>query len=152
MTPQQLLRHIQTLPADTPKHLALSDDLAEGAGIGRAWYKHQKEHWQGWLGAYNGPGAYNRKEWASRDAKFIWNHIQCAPMLYWLAEALDLPDDDLDLAYHDILAAPKRYASQCAALRRVFPWSSVEQALLKRPIGKMAKIKSALQSWIGSAD
>jgi hypothetical protein len=147
MTPKQLWQHIQSLPADTPRHLALSKDLGEGAGFGRAWYQNQKEHWQGWLGEYDGPGAYDRKEWASRDAKFIWNHIQCAPMLYWLAEALGLPDTDLDRAYQDIIAAPKRNAAQCAALRRVFPWATIEEALLKRPNGIAAKVKAARQSW-----
>lgn len=143
MTPQELWLPIQHLPPDTPRHLALSDDLYVGTGIGRAWYQHQREHWEGWLGAYDGPGAYGRKEWASRDAKFIWNHIQCVPMLYWLAEALALPDVDLDRAYQDVIAAPKRDASQCAALRRVFPWHVIEAALPPHPPkGPIAKLKA----------
>lgn len=146
MTPQDLWSRICDLPPDTPRHLALCKALGEGAGFGRAWYRDQREHWQGWLGAYDGPGAYGRKDWASRDAKFIWNHIQCAPMLFWLAEALGLPDSDLDRAYSDILAAPKRNAPQCAALRRVFPWSVIEEALPKPPRGTFAKLKAALRS------
>ena len=143
MTPSELWLCIKDLPPDTPRHLALSKELGEGAGIGRAWYLHQKEHWQGWLGEYDGPGAYGRKGWANRDAAFIWNHIQCAPMLFWLAEALGLPKADLDRAYQDILAAPKRNASQCAALRRVFEWHVIESALPPAPaMGPMAKLKS----------
>lgn len=150
MTPQDLWSRIRNLPYDTPRHLALSKDLSEGAGIGKAWYEHQKQHWEGWLGAYDGPGAYGRKEWASRDAKFIWNHIQCAPMLYWLAEALGLPEADLERAYREVLAAPKRNAPQCAALRRVLPWAMIEDALLRRPYGPIAKLRSAARSWISS--
>lgn len=129
MTPQELWSRMRHLAHDTPRHLALSDDLAKGVKFRRAWYEHQKQHWEGWLGAYDGPGAYGRKEWANRDARFIWNHIQCPPMLFWLVEALALPDAELARAYQDILAAPNRSAAQCAALRRGFPWDVIETAL-----------------------
>lgn len=150
MTPQELWKRIKDLPHDTPRHLALSDALSKGDGTGRAWYEHQKEHWQGWLGAYDGPGAYGRKEWASRDAKFIWNHIQCAPMLFWLAEALELPAQQLDRAFADVQAANNRGAAQCGALRRAIPWSDIEAALASRPFGPMAKARKTLDRWFGS--
>ena len=114
MTPQELLFRIQDLPAETPKFRALELALKEGTGYGRAWYLTQKEHWQGWLGEYDGPGAYGRKEWASRDAAFAWNHIVCAPMLFWLVEALGLPEADLDHAFQAVIAANPRGAAQCA--------------------------------------
>ncbi len=59
MTRQDLHARMADLPADTPRHLALSHALAEGAGYGRAWYRTQCEHWQGWLGAFDGPGVSN---------------------------------------------------------------------------------------------
>ena len=34
------------------------------------WYHTQKEHLLGWLKAYDGPGAYGRKQW-NRDAQFV---------------------------------------------------------------------------------
>ena len=144
MTPQDLRARLQRLPDETPKYRALEHALRDGTGYGRAWYRTQREHWLGWLGAYDGPGAYGRAEWASRDAAFVWNHIQCAPMLFWLAEALALPDAVLDRAYQDIVAAPKRGASQCAALRRIIPWVDIEAALLARPKGVLGKLLTAL--------
>ena len=86
-----LREHIKTLDPDTPMHRALEIELGEGVGFGKAWYGSQKEHWLGWLREYNGPGAYGRQTGKSRDAKFAFNHGQCAPMLFWLAEALELP-------------------------------------------------------------
>lgn len=153
MTPQDLRARLASLPADTPRHKALERALAEGVGFGQAWYHSQKEHWHGWLGEYDGPGAYGRKGWANRDAAFIWNHIQCAPMLFWLAEALGLPETDLERAYQDILAAPKRNASQCAVLRRVFPWEVIEAALPPAPPkGPMAKLKAIVTRITGKTD
>ena len=64
-------------------------------------------------------------------------------MLFWIAEAPGLPEADLDRAYQDILAAPKGNASQCAALRRVFPWEVIEAALPPAPQkGPIAKLKA----------
>lgn len=51
------------------------------------WYWTQKEHWLGWLGAYYGPGYYNRKDSSRRDAEFAYNHIVEVKMLLWLATA-----------------------------------------------------------------
>ena len=65
-------------------------------------YGSQKEHWLGWLREYNGPGAYGRQTGKTRDAQFAFNHGQCAPMLFWLAEALEMPDARLTLAYSAI--------------------------------------------------
>ncbi len=45
-----------------------------------------KEHWQERLKAYTGEGAYTRKNW-DRDARFIYNHINCPDMLIWLGDA-----------------------------------------------------------------
>ncbi len=54
-----------------------------------------------------------------------------------------VPEADLDRAYQDILAAPKRNASQCAALRRVFRWHVIESALPPAPReGPLAKLKA----------
>jgi hypothetical protein len=50
------------------------------------WYRSQKEHWLGWLSEYDGPGYYGRKN-PDRSAEFVYNHINCAPMVLWLGEA-----------------------------------------------------------------
>jgi hypothetical protein len=113
----------------------LEQALGEGIGFG-AWYSSQKEHWLGWLGEYDGPGAYGRQTGKARGARYVYNHIQCAPMLFWLAEALEVEENALDAAFEAVLAAPKRNASLCAALRRVIPWDVVASvnAEVKFPI------------------
>ena len=72
-----------------------------------------------------------------RDARFVYNHIQCAPMLLWLAEAVIVPSDDLDRAFKEVVAAPKRNASQCAVLRRILPWEDVCEKLVERTRGTL---------------
>lgn len=44
-----------------------------------------------------------------------YNHIQCAPMLFWLSEALETPSDILDTTFNAVVSAPNRGAHQCAA-------------------------------------
>lgn len=133
MTPRQLRGNIKRLPANTPKHKALEQALCEGVGFGNAWYNSQKEHWLGWLDEYDGPGAYGRQTDKPRTAQYAYNHIQCAPMLFWLADALVFAEETLDDAFDAVLAAPKRNASQCAALRTVISWPEVHRHLIKAP-------------------
>ena len=135
MRPKQLRHRIKQLDADTPRYGELELALQEGVGFGGAWYSSQKEHWMGWLGEYDGPGAYGRASIPRRDARFVYNHIQCAPMLFWLAEAVHVPSDDLDCAFEAVVTAPKRNASQCAALRRLLPWENVCEKLIDRTHG-----------------
>jgi len=95
------------------------------------WYKSQKEHWLGWLKDYKGKGYYKRTNW-KRNAEFIYNHLQCSPMLLWLGEALGVPDLLLHKASEAAKKAGKNDASQCAALRREIPWNIIEEAMKKR--------------------
>lgn len=129
MNPRQLRRRIKRLNADTPLHKRLEQALQEGVSFGNAWYGSQKEHWLGWLAEYDGPGAYGRQSGKPRDARYIYNHIQCAPMLFWLAEALDISDETLEGAFDVVVAAPDWNASQCAAFRKLVPWEDVEALL-----------------------
>ncbi len=130
MTPEEFRHLIGNLSEHAPITEALERQQRTGAGYG-AWYRSQKEHWLGWLGEYGGPGAYGRQSW-DRDARFIYNHFQCAPGLLWLTEAVKLKA--ATLAGRDaILSAGGRPATQCAAFRRAVPWEVLEEALkLKR--------------------
>ena len=150
MDPQALRALIIPLPEHTERHRALEHALGVGAGFSGAWYRSQKEHWLGWLGEYHGPGAYYRSAKTPRDAAYIWNHIQCAPMLFWLAEALGLPDEQLDRAFSEVQASNRRGAAQCAALRRVIRWRDIDAALASLPLGPIAKARNALGRWFGS--
>jgi hypothetical protein len=133
MTPDELAKQIQRLPAQLPLTTAFQKRLIHDAGgtEQHVWYSSQKEHWTGWLSEYDGPGAYGRKIWRDRDAKFVYNHINNAAMLIWLAEASGLPDSTVLEAQQAALDAGPNFARMCAAVRRIIPFADVERALLQ---------------------
>jgi hypothetical protein len=93
MTARQLASKIKKF-SDRPPATNRYERELTARGIWSAkgvWYKSQKEHLLGWLSEYDGPGFYNRKTWEGRSAKYIYNHIGCPPMLFWLAEAAGVP-------------------------------------------------------------
>lgn len=145
MGARQLRRKIKRLDAEKPMHKELEKALQEGVGFRNAWYESQKEHWLGWLAEYDGPGAYGRQTGKPRDAKYIYNHIQCAPMLFWLGEAVEMPTETLGLAFGAVVAAPKRNASQCSAFRKLVPWEAIDARLLERGrIGLLSKARDLI--------
>jgi len=76
MTPRELASKIKKLKAKPLGATQYERELV-ARGIWSAngvWYTSQKEHWLGWLSEYNGPGAYDRKIWRGRSAKFAYNH------------------------------------------------------------------------------
>jgi len=94
------------------------------------WYKSQKEHWLGWLGDYDGPGFYQRKTHAGRDAKYIYNHIMCSPMLLYLPEALGVSIELIRNAYDDVIKANSpKMAKQCAIVRSIIPFQVIDEKL-----------------------
>ncbi|MEX3314981.1 hypothetical protein [Sulfitobacter sp. PS-8MA] len=129
MKPLVLRAHIRPLPEYLPRTRAMEETIGVGAGFDGAWYRSQKEHWLGWLSEYSGPGAYGRSEKTKRSAEYAYNHIQCAPMLFWLAEALDAKERCLAAGFEAVLDVPQKGARQCAALRRCIPWTVIENAL-----------------------
>jgi hypothetical protein len=90
----------------------------------------QKDHLLGWMSGYDGPGAYRRKQ-PGQDARFLYNHLRCAPALLFLAEALGEEKGTLHAAMNAVLAAPKNPSSQCAAFRLIVPWSRIEDLILQ---------------------
>ncbi len=132
MTLPELRLHVARLSPAGSRAELLQKEVRSRFKKGDVWYSTQKQHWTGWLDHYDGPGHYGRQRW-DRDTKFVYNHIQCAPMLLWLAEAAGLPDETLVEASQSALAAGPRLASQVAALRRIIPWTQVEGALTKGP-------------------
>ena len=116
---RQLIRRIEQLPSDRIRHDP------------RKWYKTQKEHWIGWLREYHGPGAYNRRVGARRDASFAYNHIVEAKMLLWLISAAGV---GRSRAARARMAARKArsLSAKSAAIRREVPWSELAKALFER--------------------
>jgi len=81
MTPQGLARKIRNFRPHPPVTVSLERDMARRRASGNpVWYQSQKEHWRGWLAEYHGPGYYGRKN-SRRTAEFVYNHINCAPMV-----------------------------------------------------------------------
>ena len=96
------------------------------------WYKSQKEHWLGWLGDYDGPGFYQRKTHAGRDAKYIYNHIMCSPMLLYLPEAIGVSTELIKKAYDEVIKTnDPKMAKQCRTIRTIIPFELVEKELVK---------------------
>jgi len=107
-----------------PEHLPISDAYEAAHLTGDHWWSSQREHMVAWFSQLAGPGAYDRKS-RGLDAKHGYNHLQCAPALLWIAEALGEDEDMLKVAAADA-ASSGRVASQCAAIRKVVPWERIE--------------------------
>ena len=65
-------------------------------------------------------------------AEFIYNHIVCAPMVLWLAEASGIPNVRLSKAKEAALSAGPRLQAQSAAIRKIIPWKMIEAHLDQR--------------------
>jgi hypothetical protein len=131
MTPKELASKIKKLKAKPLGATQYERELV-ARGIWSAngvWYTSQKEHWLGWLSEYDGPGAYDRKTWRGRSAKYIYNHIQSPSMLIWLAEAIGISKAKLKLARCSALSGPHNKASHCAKVRKIIPWQEIEGRL-----------------------
>jgi len=138
-----LLAHIRPLPYSCPRCTELEKTIGVGVGFSGAWYASQKEHWIGWLSEYDSPGAYGRETKVLRDASYAYNRIQCAPMLFWLSEALGAPEAQIGRAFDAVVKAPRKGASQCPALRKILPWHVVEELLKEKryTLAQQLKIK-----------
>lgn len=133
MSPANLAEKIKRLPAPAPITTAFERALAKRGilDLDRAWYRSQKEHWLGWLAEYSGAGAYGRKG-RGRDAAFAYNHIVCAPMLLWLAEAGGVSKSSVLAAQRAALQGSQSLQSMSAAIRRVIPFAAVAAMLTAR--------------------
>lgn len=131
MSPKQLAKRIEKLRVKAPltksyERSLIARGIWDSKGV---WYTTQKEHWLGWLSQYEGPGAYDRKVWRGRSAKFAYNHIGCPPMLLWLAEAGVIPRTQVLAAKRHALSTARTRATHCAVLRSILPWSLIEARL-----------------------
>lgn len=135
-TPEQLLRLLEKLSPDSPITDEFSarwrgtEDKGQSEQKG-VWYGTQHEHWMGWLGNYDGPGGYDRKDW-KRSAAYVYNHVVNPQMLVYLAEAAGISPVTVREAMDAALAkSGSSMSAMSAAVRKVVPWSKVEQALLE---------------------
>ncbi|MEZ5818913.1 MAG: hypothetical protein R3D44_17705 [Hyphomicrobiaceae bacterium] len=92
MTPRQLRARLHDLEAEPPVTVAFERELAANTdSLRKIWYRHQKEHWLGWLREYNGPGYYGRKNWKV-SAETVYKRINNPAMVLWLGEAVGVPE------------------------------------------------------------
>lgn len=130
MSPIDLRMKVQDLGPDGPYTTQLSVALAsKSSKRGEVWYENQREHWMGWLGEYNGPGAYNRQVHSGRSAEFVYNHIMSPPMILWLGEAAGIEEAIVKRAVSDCLAAGPTLPKQCGAVRSAIPFSEIATLL-----------------------
>jgi len=127
MTAKALARRIRLL---SPKGAFTSRmERRSGRRLGETvWYHSQKEHWLKWLRDQDGPGFYGRATF-NRSAQRIYNQINCAPMIMWLAEASGMEKVLLRRAERAVRHAGSAYPRQCGAIRKFLPWKTVEPAL-----------------------
>jgi hypothetical protein len=109
-------RAIEGLPSDAPR---------SQPSVG---YRTQKEHWLGWLGEYDGPGAYGRIPGLNRDAKYAYNHIVCPEMLLWLIDAAGVKQE-LVVAAQNAVATDTTMMQRSGVIRKHVPWAEVRAAL-----------------------
>jgi hypothetical protein len=113
-------RTINRLPSDEPK---------VRPGI---WYLTQKQHWLGWLRGYDGPGAYGRKNWTNRDAKFVYNHVVCPGLLIYLIVAAKLKPEVIEAAKQADVNGTT-LMGKVGAIRKIAPWPEIYTALWGTP-------------------
>lgn len=136
VTISQLIQAISRLPSDPP------------VDSSQTWYRTQKEHWLGWLGDYEGPGAYKRKTGVKRDAKYAYNHIVCPELLMYLIRAISLKKELVE-------AAEKAYQTgssqmeKSGAIRKAVPWSEVYRVLWGEEKPSLAKRVKMLHQRLG---
>lgn len=134
ITIAEFIHVIEKLPSDEPR-------VRPGV-----WYTTQKQHWLGWLGEYDGPGAYGRLPGRHRDAKFAYNHIVCPEALLWLVEAAGVRPELVQAAW-SAYEAGTSLMQKSGAIRRHVPWAEVYDVL--RGSRRAALKASLLKRWSG---
>ena len=130
----ELIKKIQALPEAAPITEAFEPKLRKSGVLndGR-WYSTQKEHWLGWLGDYDGPGAYGRQKWdADARAETIYNRVVNPAMVLWLGEAAGVPEAVVKKAASAALNAGDTLMSKAGAIRMTIPWSLIGERLRAR--------------------
>jgi hypothetical protein len=137
-TASDLIKYISRLPIKAPVADRFEKDLVrlDLSDRDRRWYRHQKEHWLGWLGDYGGPGYYGRQASTKRHASMIYNRIKNPAMLLWLVDASGVSPAVVRKARLAGLKAKPNFSSESGAIRAVAHWELVEEALTKKSKSK----------------
>lgn len=125
MKGHELARVLAKLPPHPPITTEYERRHRQGCFDERTSYANQRDHMVGWMREIDGPGAYGRKT-RGRNAGESYNSLRCAPALIWMAEALGEEPAVVERAIAEADAAGPNFSSQCAAIRKVVPWSRIE--------------------------
>jgi hypothetical protein len=112
---------ISNLPSDAP--------VPKGTP-GYNVYTTQKDHWLGWLNPSAGTGTFQRKTTPELQARNVFNRISESLMLLWLARAAGVRKELIEQAADASASTSPR--GRCKAVRRLIPWSVVENALQRK--------------------
>ncbi len=115
-----LLQAVRRLPAATPQ----SDHLYKSG------YPTHRDHWIGWLKEYNGPGYYGRRHW-DRDARFVYQHLCCGPMIVWLNEAAGEDPALIRRTIKEMQRGAPRAQTEAMIARRFLPWERAASLLFR---------------------
>ena len=126
MKGREFAKALAALPPNPPITSAFEKHHRQGSPDPRTKYRNQRDHMVAWMSEIGGPGAYGRKT-RGRDARTAYNSLRCAPALIWMAEALGEKPAVLRTAVAAADAAGPNFSSQCAAIRKVVPWSRIEE-------------------------
>ncbi len=136
MTIRQLKLHVAGLDANPSRTRALEQRIRIGTGFHGKWYRSQQEHMLGWLVVQEGQALKQNRDPASLDARRMWNRLKCSPLMFWLAEAADVPAADLTRAERAAEAAtlinPRDGDPHGKLMREVLPWDLVAAAIRRR--------------------
>lgn len=119
MTPAQLREAIRNLPTRQP----IADALFKAHWPERRqrWFRHQQEHWIGWLTEHDRRG--------TMTAERVYDFIQSPPMLLWLAQASGCPETLVSEAAHAALRYHRSRKRECNAIRELIPWAMIARNL-----------------------
>lgn len=124
-----LLRLVGAFPEELPRTLILERRIQIGTGFHGKWYASQGEHWRGWMGYQNAVLRRSRRDPDLVPGRVRWN-LNCAPMMFWLAEGAKVPNQILDQAEEAARAAATRinhdHPSHGKAIRACLSWTLIE--------------------------
>ncbi|TKV78003.1 hypothetical protein FDV58_27775 [Bradyrhizobium elkanii] len=117
---RELLRAVRRLPATTPQ----ADRLFKSG------YDTHQDHWTAWLEQYDGPGYYGRSNW-DRDARYVYQHLNCGPMMVWLNEAAGEDPALIERTIREMRRGGSRAQTEAKIVRQFLPWERAAWLLFR---------------------
>lgn len=145
MNGPEFARILKRLPPQPPITAEYESRHRQGSQDERTKYSNQRDHMVGWMSEMNGPGAYGRQR-QDRSARAAYNSLRCAPALIWIAEALGEDTDVVRSAVTAADAAGPNFSAQCGAIRKVVPWSRIEELIAMQPSQPTSHVGRAMRT------